>query len=215
MRPSGRADARLGVCRLPQPAHRAGFGQSRLGLLLSELHATGLNSSHAGAAASDWVTRWAHLAAPDANVLDIACGSGRHLRWWAQRGHTVTGIDRDAAATQGLAALGELVLADLENAAWPLPGRQFGVVVVTHYLWRPLLPEVLSALAPGGLLLYETFSQRQAQIGRPRRPEFLLAPGELLQVCSALETLAFEDVELSGPQRFVQRIAARRPASPR
>ncbi len=167
---------------------------------------------HNSSPASDWITRFAPLAAPGASVLDVACGSGRHLRWWAERGHPVTGLDRDAIATQGLHALGNIVLADLENAPWPLPGQQFGVVVVTNYLWRPLLPSVLAALAPGGLLLYETFSQRQALIGRPSRPEFLLAPGELLQICAGLEILAYEDLELSAPQRFVQRIAARRPS---
>lgn len=83
---------------------------------------------------SDWMTRWAHLAAPGARVLDLACGGGRHLRWWAGRGHAVTGVDRDADALAGLAGLGELILADIENKAWPLAGRQFGVMVVTNYL---------------------------------------------------------------------------------
>ena len=165
-------------------------------------------------APSDWITRWAHLAAPGASVLDVACGSGRHLRWWAQRGHPVTGVDRDARALAGLSAMGEIITADLEDSGpWPLGERQFGVVVVTNYLWRPRLERILAAVAPGGLLLYETFSRRQADIGRPSRPEFLLAPGELLRVCTALEIVAFEDVELDAPRRFVQRIAARRPAS--
>ena len=93
---------------------------------------------------SDWVKRWAHLAAPGATVLDLACGGGRHLRWWAARGHMVTGVDRDAEALAGLKGLGELILADIENEAWPLASRQFGVVVVTNYLWRPLLPAIVA-----------------------------------------------------------------------
>ena len=168
---------------------------------------------HMSTAPSEWITRWAPLAPAHATVLDVACGSGRHLRWWAQRGHPVTGVDRDALALAGLRDVGECVLADLENAPWPLPGRTFDVVVVTNYLWRPLLPQVLAAVAPGGLLLYETFSVRQAEIGRPRRAEFLLAPGELQAVCTGWDVLALEDVELSAPRRFVQRIAARRPVA--
>lgn len=168
---------------------------------------------HASTAPSEWITRWGSLAPAHATVLDVACGSGRHLRWWAQRGHAVTGVDRDALALAGLCDVGQCVLADLENAPWPLPGRTFDVVVVTNYLWRPLLPQVLAAVAPGGLLLYETFSVRQAEIGRPRRAEFLLAPGELQAVCTGWDILALEDVELNAPRRFVQRIAARRPVA--
>ncbi len=168
---------------------------------------------HTGTPPSEWITRWAPLAPAHATVLDVACGSGRHLRWWAQRGHAVTGVDRDALALAGLRDVGECVLADLENAPWPLPGRTFDVVVVTNYLWRPLLPTIVASVAPGGWLLYETFSLRQAEIGRPRRAEFLLAPGELQAVCTGWDILALEDTELSAPRRFVQRIAARRPVA--
>ena len=162
---------------------------------------------------SDWMTRWAHLAAPGARVLDLACGGGRHLRWWAGRGHAVTGVDRDADALAGLAGLGELILADIENEAWPLAGRQFGVVVVTNYLWRPLLPAIVASVAPGGLLLYETFADGHAAYGRPSRPDFLLQRGELLRTASGLPVLGYEDGLLTQPPRRVQRIAALRPVS--
>jgi SAM-dependent methyltransferase len=160
---------------------------------------------------SDWIVRWAHLAVPGATVLDLACGSGRHLRWWAARGHPVTGVDVNGEALASLKGLGELVQADLENAPWPLGTRQFDVVVVTNYLWRPLWPAIVNALAPGGVLLYETFACGNETVGRPSRPDFLLQPAELIERCAGLQIVAFEDGYLPDPARFVQRIAAGRP----
>jgi SAM-dependent methyltransferase len=167
---------------------------------------------------SPWVQRFAALVPAGGRVLDLACGSGRHLRWLAGRGVAVTGVDRDAAALQLLQGLGELITADIERDPWPLAGRQFDAVVVANYLWRPLFTQVLAALAPGGLLLYETFADGQQTIGRPARPEFLLQPGELLQRCAGLRVVAFEDGfedglgsgagQAAGAGRFVQRIAA-------
>ncbi|MES2186025.1 MAG: methyltransferase domain-containing protein [Pseudomonadota bacterium] len=159
---------------------------------------------------SDWIVRWAPLLPPGSSVLDLACGSGRHFRWLQAHGFAVTGVDRDGAALAGLAAFGETVLADLENAPWPLAGRQFTAVVVTHYLFRPLLPTMVASVAPGGLLLYETFAAGQETVGRPSRPDFLLQPGELLRACAGLHVLAYEDGWLPAPLRRVQRIAARR-----
>ena len=149
-------------------------------------------------------------------MLDLACGSGRHLRWLASRGLRVTGVDRDAQALQGLkdvqtlAGTVELLVADIENGPWPLHGRQFDAVVVTNYLWRPLLPAVLTSVAPAGLLIYETFARGHERYGRPSRPDFLLQPGELLQIAQGLRVLAYEDGYLDHPPRLVQRICARR-----
>ena len=89
---------------------------------------------------SPWVERWAHLIAPGGSVLDVAAGSGRHTCWLAARGHAVTAVDRDAAAMAPLNGIAEVVVADIEAAPWPLTGRRFDAVVVTNYLWRPLLP---------------------------------------------------------------------------
>jgi SAM-dependent methyltransferase len=161
---------------------------------------------------SPWIQRWSHLIPPHSQVLDVACGAGRHMRWLAAQGHRVLGVD---ASEQALALAGEhgqTLLADLENAPWPLPGQTFHAVVVTHYLWRPLWPALLAALAPGGVLLYETFARGQETVGRPSRPEFLLAPGELLQLSAGLRTIAYEDGFLPEPERFVQRLAAVREA---
>ncbi|MGQ0711432.1 MAG: class I SAM-dependent methyltransferase [Rhodoferax sp.] len=166
-----------------------------------------------GADASPWVQRWSHLVSPGANVLDVACGGGRHLAWFAQRGHPVWGVDIDTAAAQARVPSATLVQADIENGPWPLrtPAGQaqaFGAVLVSNYLWRALWPTLLDSLAEGGVLLYETFTQGQESVGRPRRPEFLLQPGELLQRCAALHIVAFEQGFEDPPGRFVQRIAA-------
>jgi len=141
-------------------------------------------------------------------VLDVACGSGRHVRWLARQGFAVTGIDRDAAATEPLRAVAEIVVADLEGAPWPLPGRRFDAVVVTNYLWRPLWPALRAALVDGGVLVYETFAHGQHLIGRPARPDFLLQPGELLQAFAGLQVVAYEDGLESDPPRRVQRLVA-------
>ena len=163
---------------------------------------------HGTEAPSSWVQRWTHLIPPHATALDLACGAGRHMRWRKAQGLQVTGVDRSPEAIAACAGLGELICADIENGPWPLPGRQFGAVVVTNYLWRPLLPAVLASLAPGGVLIYETFAQGHETVGRPSRADFLLRPGELLQAFGALRTVAYEAGYLENPARFVQRIAA-------
>ena len=110
----------------------------------------------------------------------------------------------------------QAVVADIENGPWPFAGRRFDAVVVTNYLWRPLMPVLLDSLAPGGVLIYETFTQGNETVGKPSRPDFLLRPGELLDFCRHLRVVAFEDGFQEGLQgqapRFVQRIAAVREA---
>ena len=163
---------------------------------------------HGDEAPSAWVQRWAPLLPPAARVLDVACGRGRHVRWLAARGCRVTAIDRDAAAVAGLHGIAEVLQADIEAGPWPCNGRSFDAVLVTHYLWRPLWPQLLASLAPGGLLVYETFAQGHETVGRPTRPDFLLQPGELLQRCQGLRIVAYEDGFLATPERFVQRVVA-------
>jgi len=163
---------------------------------------------HGTEAPSEWVRRWSHLIAPGSTALDVACGAGRHLRWLRGLGHEVTGVDRSAEALAACAGLGELVQADIENGPWPFAGRRFGAVVVANYLWRPLLPAIVGSVVPGGVLVYETFARGNETVGRPARPEFLLAPGELIQACAGLRVVAYEDGFLHGPDRFVQRVTA-------
>ncbi|MFO1220901.1 MAG: class I SAM-dependent methyltransferase [Burkholderiaceae bacterium] len=162
---------------------------------------------------SPWVTRFAQLIARGGTVLDVACGSGRHLRWLAAQGLRVTGVDRDAAALAACEGAGELIEADLEAGSWPLGDRCFDAVVVTNYLWRANLPQVVASVGPGGLLLYETFAVGNERHGRPSNPQFLLRPGELLDAARGLHVLAYEDGLLDEPTRRVQRIAAVRCAA--
>ena len=126
----------------------------------------------------------------------------------------VTAIDRDIAQQPDAPGLTK-IRADLETGApWPLAGQRFDLVVVTNYLHRPLLSDIIGAVAPGGLLLYETFAVGNERFGKPSNPDFLLRPGELKQaVAGRLEVIAFEEVELGAPRPAVmQRIAARTPA---
>ena len=105
---------------------------------------------------SPWLTRWSHLLQPGTSALDVACGSGRHLRWLADAGLAVTGIDRDAEARAPRGAMAEVIVADIETGgpgSWPLADRQFDLVLVTNYLWRPLWPQLLGAVRPGGVLV--------------------------------------------------------------
>jgi len=171
-------------------------------------------SAHGSQVASAWVRRWSHLVSPGASVLDVACGSGRHVRWFAQRGGRVTGVDRDAMAVAPLNGVAEIVVADIENGPWPFAARAFDAVVVTNYLWRERMPDVIAAVAPGGILIYETFTAGNETVGKPSNPQFLLRPGELLQACAGLRVIAYEEGFIEGderaPERFVQRIVAAR-----
>lgn len=171
---------------------------------------------HGTGAPSDWITRFSHLVSPGARVLDLASGAGRHSRWFAQRGAQVTAVDRDREALQGLNAVARVVCADIENGPWPLAGETFDAIVITNYLWRPLWPVLLGSLAPDGVLMVETFARGHERFGRPRNPDFLLRPGELLEVTRGLHVLAYEDGLLGDPARRVQRVVAMasRPADP-
>ncbi|MFX1682027.1 class I SAM-dependent methyltransferase [Mitsuaria sp. CC2] len=181
---------------------------------------------HGASYPSDWVLRWAQAWRDRDGVtaLDLACGSGRHLRLLAGEGVAVTGVDRDAAALATLTTLAglsdrlELIEADIEQGPWPLADRVFDVVLVTNYLWRPLLPRVVEAVAPGGWLIYETFTDGQQTVGRPANPDFLLTPGELLTAAAGLRVIAYEDGFIEAEPsnagggavngRYVQRVAA-------
>ncbi|ANB73214.1 class I SAM-dependent methyltransferase [Paraburkholderia phytofirmans] len=170
-------------------------------------------SSHGIGEPSRWVRQWAHLVAAGGAVLDVASGAGRHARFFASRGHPVTALDRDAAALDFMRdePLITTLAADIEGAAWPLPAdAEFAAIVVTNYLHRPLFPQLLRSLAPGGVLVYETFAQGNESVGKPSNPAFLLAPGELLDVVRGhLRVVAFQDGFLAQPRpAYVQRICA-------
>lgn len=180
---------------------------------------------------SEWLTRWAYLIDQDcadldtqSTVLDLACGSGRHMKWLSEHGFKVLGVDKDPKALELCKPYGAVLQVDLEQPSsfisqsssdtpisqppWSLGTRQFKAIVVTNYLWRPLFANILGALAPNGVLIYETFAQGHQSFGRPKRAEFLLNPGELIQICTNLHLVAYEQVLLHSPERFVQRIVA-------
>ena len=189
---------------------------------MNHTHVT-VNNFHGEESPSEWVKRWSHLVKAQGRVLDVACGHGRHAHYFHNNNHPLTLVDRAQTAVESIlidAQDCEKVVADIENGPWPFTGRQFDAVIVTNYLWRPLMPSLLASLAPGGVLIYETFTDGNATVGKPSRPEFLLRPGELLAICKDLRIVAFEDGFIEGParspqpgvrsatQRFVQRITA-------
>lgn len=161
---------------------------------------------------SAWVVRWADQVPAGGRVLDLACGTGRHARCFAARGHPVEAVDRDPAALARLEGVAGVAVrcADLEGGHWPYDGERFDGIVVANYLHRPLFPRLLAALAPGGTLIYETFAAGNERYGRPSNPEFLLNPGELLDVVHGrLRVLAYEDLTVAEPKpACVQRICA-------
>lgn len=178
------------------------------------------NHRHAGPTEpSPWVTRFAALAPSGGPVLDLACGGGRHGRLFLERGHPVVFLDRDVAAVRDLAGRDgvEIVEADLETSpGWPFEGRRFASLVVTNYLWRPLLPRLAAAVDQGGVLIYETFGRGNEAYSRPRNPDHLLRPGELLDAFGGvLQVVAYEcGVRRDPAPRAVQRIAAVRRTDP-
>lgn len=163
---------------------------------------------------SAWIERFAALVPPGGTVLDVACGAGRHARYFADRGHPVTALDRDIDAVRTTPGIDAIEI-DLETgASWPLAGQRFDGIVVTNYLHRPLFPDLIAALAPGGVLLYETFGIGNERYGRPRNPDFLLRDGELLdRLGSELTVVAFESGVIETPSpAVIQRIVAVRRA---
>jgi SAM-dependent methyltransferase len=167
--------------------------------------------------ASRWVRRFAGLIPPNSKVLDLACGGGRHARYAASLGHSVLAVDKDVSAlsadpSQNIHCLSfDLELSDsASHVDWPLAPDQFGGIIVTNYLHRPLMPDLLSSLRAGGILIYETFAQDNGLFGKPSSPDFLLLPGELLRLASSkpeFHVLAFEDGYVSDPKpAMVQRI---------
>src|SRR5919198_3363647 len=154
-------------------------------------------------ASSAWVERFLSGVRPGGRILDVACGAGRHLRLARERGYSVVGVDRDLRGVEDLRGQRgvELVCADLEEEK-PIPfaSEVFDGVIVTNYLWRPILPTIVAAVARDGVLIYETFAVGNEQFGRPSTPDFLLRPGELVEaVRPLLVPVAFEHVTLFDP----------------
>lgn len=161
---------------------------------------------------SPWVRRWAHLVRAGGTLLDLACGDGRHARFFRALGHPVLAADIDVSGIADLAGDPglEILAADLEAGPWPLPGRRFAGIVVTNYLHRPHLALLPTLLEEGGVLVFETFGKGNERYGRPRNPDFLLAPGELLHALGqSLQVVAYEHGREDQPRPAVrQRLCA-------
>ena len=177
-----------------------------------------MKATHGIGDPSAWILRFAPLVAGGAVVLDLACGAGRHARLFLERDHPVTAVDIDVSGLDDLRQHPqlEIVQADLEHARWPLQGRRFGTVVVSNYLWRPLFEPILDAVEEGGILLYETFALGNEAYRRPSNPDFLLRPGELIEVVRGrLQIVAYEHGYLDQPRPAVkQRLCAARTDAP-
>lgn len=162
---------------------------------------------------SPWVTRFVPELDRSLPVIDVACGSGRHVASLLEHGYAVVALDRDTSGLSDLVHDPRLVVvtADLEKASPPpLAAGSFGGVVVTNYLHRPLFPWLMTLLAPGGWLIYETFMAETA-VG-PRNPDFLLQPGELIDLCQpALQVHAYGEVRSGDPLQVVAHVAATKP----
>ncbi|HEY3326706.1 MAG TPA: methyltransferase domain-containing protein [Novimethylophilus sp.] len=161
---------------------------------------------------SPWICRFAALIRNGGQVLDIASGNGRHALWLAAQGYQIEAVDRDEEALSRLHGIDNItaVSADLESGAWPYAGRKFDGVVVSRYLYRPLLPLLADLLHPQGVLIYETFMVGNERFGKPSNPDFLLKTNELLGAFAArLKVVAFEQGEVSKPRPAeIQRICA-------
>jgi SAM-dependent methyltransferase len=157
------------------------------------------------ASPSSWIARWSEVI-PKGRVLDVACGSGRHSRYLLARGYQVTAVDREPQSIPGA----RFLQADLEDGSpWPLPGERFQGIVVTNYLHRPLFALLEQSLAPGGVLLYETFMLGNERYGKPSNPAFLLRPGELWEAIAGLHCIAFEQGFAAQPKpAMIQRLCA-------
>ena len=162
--------------------------------------------------ASPWVRRFAPVLPKNGLVLDLACGAGRHTGLLAALGYQILAVDQDISMVESLKGESiQTLKLDLEGSDWPLLNQQFSAIVVTNYLYRPFLDELPKMLTEGGVLIYETFADGNAEFGKPSNPNFLLKPGELLALAqrSGLKVIAYEDIYLDRPKpAMVQRICA-------
>ncbi|MFL2667243.1 MAG: class I SAM-dependent methyltransferase [Burkholderiales bacterium] len=167
---------------------------------------------HEGQNPSVWVKRCSELLRPESSVLDLACGSGRHARYFADQGHDVTALDKNPEALSKISSLPRIhtVEYDLEMAPWPFADRTYDAILVTNYLYRPILENIVDTLSPSGILIYETFMLGNERFGRPSNPDFLLRPNELIDVTyKKLHILIYEAGRISSPKpALVQRVCA-------
>jgi len=163
-----------------------------------------------------------HLFTPELKqypILDLACGDGHNGMFLASKGFSVILADRSEEALQqakrsadSLGITVEIRRIDLEQeGANPLENQTFSAVLVFRYLHRPLIPCMQKSLKKGGILVYETFTVEQAEFGKPRNPDHLLKPGELLSWFRDWEVLyTFEGI-VGKPPKAIAQIICRKP----
>ena len=163
---------------------------------------------------SPWIVKYTPLIRKEGSVLDLACGNGRHAIWLAKQGYQVDAIDRDAQVVSNMAGMDNInvFIVDLEASDWPHSDQRYDGIIVSRYLYRPLLQTLAAILNPGGVLIYETFMAGNEHYGKPSNPDFLLLPNELLEIYSPLlSIIAFEQGEETTPKPAVmQRICAKK-----
>jgi SAM-dependent methyltransferase len=154
-----------------------------------------------------WITRHAGLIPKTGPVLDLACGQGRHSRLLLELGYPVVAVDRnlegvaDLQNQQGIDLIEADLEADLESDSWPFPAEHFAGIVVSHYLYRPNLPRLITSMRTGGILIYETFAAGNEKFGRPRNPDYLLHENELRDYfAQTYAVIAFEQGEFAAPE---------------
>lgn len=163
-------------------------------------------------APSQWVVEHAPLIRKGGRVLDLACGSGRHALWLAGQDYQVDAVDRDAQAVAGMQGMANISVSitDIETGHWPEIDQRYDGIVVSRYLFRPLLSKLTEMLNPDGVLIYETFMLGNERYGRPSNPDYLLQPDELKMVYAPLlKIYAFEQGKVDEPvPAMTQRICA-------
>lgn len=150
---------------------------------------------------SPWVSRFVPLIKQGGLALDLAAGNGRHGRLLMKKNCRVIFIDQNTDALRDLedATNTEIITANLEDGDDPfknlhaLSGLLFDAIIVVNYLHRPLMNCLIDALAPGGVMIYETFARGNEDFARPRNPDHLLRNGELLQYFGkTLQIISYE-----------------------
>lgn len=144
-----------------------------------------------------------HLLPVTGDALDLACGLGANTLFLASKGLTCQAWDFSTVALEKLAIRARDQKLPIKTRAInlesdPFPDDQFDLILVSHYLYRPLCPAICNALKPGGLLFYQTFCQQKVIDKGPQNPNFLLAENELLELFSSLKPVVYREERLIG-----------------
>ena len=164
---------------------------------------------------SEWIKKYLKKNINNKNLLDLACGSGRHSIYASSLGYKVTSVDinKNKLSTLTLKKFISPIQLNIEEPnSWPFIDKSFNVVIVTNYLHRPIFKHIISSIKLNGILLYETFSKENSQFGRPNNPDYLLNSLELFLLAKKyrMEILNYEENMIEFPnKKAIQRIYAK------